>query len=118
MKKIYFIIALLVNSLGAFPNSLNEKHELSSWFALLLFGLLFVGYFAYLFINAQSERSERDKLMQSDNENGSDMNENLTETKLLKITDGLLKLFTLKKKGFISEQEYNRLKAKLYHSGS
>jgi hypothetical protein len=117
MKKIYFLIALIANSFGAFPNSLTEKHELSSWFTLLLFGLLFIGYFTYLFIKAQSERVERQKMEKADEQNSSVYNESIAEKKLLDLTDGLIKLFNLRKKGFISEQEYNRLKEKLYQNG-
>ena len=118
MKKMYFIIAFILYSVGAFPNSQYEQHDLSSWFTLLFFGLLFIGYFTYLFIKAQNESAERSRLLKADEPKENVKNENLTETNLLKITDGLLKLFNLKKKGFISEREYNRLKEKLYQNGS
>lgn len=107
-----------MHSIGAFPNSLNEKHALSSWVTLLLFGLLFIGYFTYLFLKAQGERAEHEKMDQSNEQNGSANKEGLAETKLLEITEGLIKLFNLRKRGFISEQEFNRLKEKLYQNGS
>lgn len=120
LKKLYLIGLLALSSFNAFPNSSIEKYDESTWAILFLFGIILIVVFTYLFIHAYFEQLLRNKEIQRVNEEAEskrvDYDDIVEESPTSKSPDELLNLFMLKRKGIISDIEYQKLKDRLIKS--
>ena len=120
LKKLYLIGLLALCSFNVFPNSGIDKYDESTWAILILFGIILIVVFTYLFLHAYFEQLLRNKEIQRVNEevesNTVEYNDIVKESPIPISPVYLLNLFMLKRKGVISNIEYQKLKDRLIKS--
>jgi hypothetical protein len=117
MKKLYLVIGFVLTCIQAFPSASIYTYSTGTWTLLILFGVILVATLAYLFIHASIEYYLRDKEINkyNDPEESEKNNDDLKELEAgkAKISEELINLFMLKRKGVINEKEYHQLKERL-----
>jgi K+ transporter len=117
-KKLYLIVVFVLFYIQAFPNANIYTFSTGTWTLLILFAVILIVTIAYLFIHAYIEYYLRDKEISKhlDPKGNAISNEETAENepKNNKVSEELINLFMLKRKGVISEQEYHQLKSRLF----
>ena len=119
MKK-YFTIIMVLNVIQGFSQGFLYRHDKSTWYSLFGYAIVFIGIISYLFFKYKFEQIQRDKNPETNDEVNRN---NKTEKRSSDNKSGsqeLLNLFLLKRKGVISEFEYNQFKQRAlkHKSGS
>jgi len=117
-KKLYLIVVFVLFYIQALPNTNIYTFSTGTWTLLILFSVILIVTIAYLFIHAYLEYYLRDKeITKYMDQEGNEISKEETaenESKNKKVSEELINLFMLKRKGVISEQEYHQLKSRLF----
>lgn len=116
MKKIYLIAVFVFACAEAFPSDSIYSYSTGTWTLLILIAAILIVSLAYLFIQAAIEHYLQDKEISKKLDSKEKENEELkeAESKNNKVSEELVNLFMLKRKGVISDQEYQQLKSRLF----
>ena len=116
MKKLSFITTLLLINLHAFAGGGFSRLSTDTMALLVILGIILVLILGYLFFHAYLEYFFRNKEIEKiheDDELDDSINEEIRKDSNSKKSDELLNLFMLKRRGVISEREYQQLKERL-----
>jgi len=113
MKKLYLITTLLLVNLHVFARGNFSKISDDTWVLLIIFAVILIIILTYLFLHAYLEdffRNKEIEKVQESNDNETDKKEIIDSGSPGSKSDEILNLFMLKRKGIISDQEYQQLK--------
>jgi len=113
MKKLYLITALILVNLHVFASGSFSKISDDTWVLLIIFAVILIIILTYLFLHAYLEDFFRNKEIEKvhkSNDNESDEQKISENGSPGSKSDEILNLFMLKRKGIISDQEYQQLK--------
>jgi len=116
MKKLYLIVFFVFAFAEAFPSTSIYSYSTGTWTLLILIASILIVTLAYLFIHATIEHYLQDKEISKKLDSEENENEEFKEleSKNNKVSEELINLFMLKRKGVISDQEYQQLKSRLF----